>query len=267
MVGVDLKAHISRMLAEGIRFDGRKLLDWRPVTIMTAISKNAEGSARVRFGETDVMTGIKLSIGTPYPDRPDEGALMVEAELTPMSSPEFEAGPPDVQAIELARVVDRGIREAKAIDMKKLCIVPGEKCWVVNIDVVTINDAGNLMDAAALAAITALKTTRFPKTENGIIKYGELTDQPLPITKEPIAVTVIKIGDKLIVDPSVDEEKIIDTKLTVTSMPEGMLCALQKGGDGTLSLEEIAQMVEIGIAKAHELREVLNRALKEHADD
>ena len=251
-----LKLQIIKSLEQDLRFDGRKPLDWRKIEVEYGISKNAEGSARVKFGDTEVLAGIKLSTGTPYPDTPDEGALMVEADLSPMSSPEFETGPPDIKAIEIARVVDRGIREAKTIDMKKMCITKGEKCWLVSIDVVTINDGGNLLDASALAALAALKDAKIPKLEDGVVKYGEPTKDSLPLEKEPIAVTVLKIGKFFIVDPLVEEEDNFDSKLTVTTT-DGTICAMQKGGNGTLSVEDIEKMVDIGIEKAKEIRKHL----------
>ena len=251
-----LKSQIINGLEQDLRFDGRKPLDWRKIEVEYGISKNAEGSARVKFGDTEVLAGVKLSIGKPYPDTPDEGSLMVDADLSPMSSPDFETGPPDIKAIELARVVDRGIREAKTVDMKKMCIEKGEKCWFVSIDVVTINDGGNLLDACALAGLAALKDTKIPKLEDGVVKYGEPTKDSLPLEKEPIAVTVLKIGKFFIVDPLVEEEDNFDSKLTVTTT-DGTICAMQKGGNGTLSVEDIEKMVDIGIEKAKEIRKHL----------
>jgi len=257
---INVKAQISKALEQGLRFDGRKPEDWRKVEIELGISKNAEGSARVKFGETEVLAGVKLAIGTPYPDTPDQGALMVDADLTPMSNPEFEAGPPDIQAIELARVVDRGIRESKSIDMKKLCIKEGEKCWLVSVDVVTINDAGNLIDAAGLAAIAALKDTKLPKLVDDKIEYKEKTKTALPMLKEPIPVTVIKIGSKFIVDPSSDEEKVYDARMTITSIEKGKICSLQKGGNGPISVDDISKMIDLALEKAKELRAILGKA-------
>ena len=48
-------------------------------------------------------------------------------ELVPFASPMFESGPPREDAIELARVVDRGIRHSEIVDKKKLCITPGKE--------------------------------------------------------------------------------------------------------------------------------------------
>src|SRR3989338_2540572 len=154
-----------RMLAKmNKREDGRNFDQYRePISVEYAVSeKSAEGSARVTIGDTVVVAGVKLELSKPYPDTPDEGSIMINVELLPLSSPEFEAGPPSINSIELARVVDRGIRESKAIDFKKLCIKPGEQMWTVIIDIYPINAAGNLFDACALAALAALRDAKFP---------------------------------------------------------------------------------------------------------
>ena len=254
----ELRSHIISLLNAGIRLDGRKLTDYRaPIEVETGVIKTAEGSARVKIGETDVMVGVKMEVGEPYPDTPDEGTIIVGAELLPLSNPEFELGPPGIQAIELARVVDRGIRESKAIDFKKLCIAKGEKIWMIVIDICPINDAGNLFDASSIAALAALKETHFPSFDGEKVDYKNKTDKKLQLEKTPIAVTVIKIGDKFIIDPDTEEEKVIDARLTVSSTENGTLCALQKGGDFSLTHEDINKMLDIGIEKGKELRKYL----------
>ena len=254
----ELRSHIISLLNADTRLDGRKLTEYRkPIEVEQGIIKTAEGSARVKIGETEVMVGVKLEVGEPYPDTPEEGTIIVGAELLPMSNPEFELGPPGIQAIELARVVDRGIRESKALEFKKLCITPGEKIWMVIIDICPLNDAGNLFDASSLAALAALKNTKFPAFDGEKIDYKQKTDKKLQLEKMPIAVTVIKIGGKFIVDPDIEEEKVIDARLTVSSIEDGKLCALQKGGDFPLSTEDIDKMLEIGIEKGKELRKYL----------
>ncbi len=249
------KEHILKALKKGIRYDGRKLLEYREVKVEPGCIHGAEGSAKVTIGDTEIIAGIKTAIETPYPDTPDKGNLMVNAELRPMSNPEFESGPPGQQAIELSRVVDRGIRESKAIDQEKLCIEKGEKVWSIMIDLVPLNATGNLFDAGALAAIAALKNTVFPKvTDEGIINYDEKTKDKLPLQKEPIEVTVLKIGEYFIVDPLPEEEEMLDARLTVAWTADNKICAVQKGGSEPLSIEEIDKMAGIAQNKAKELR-------------
>ena len=253
----ELRDHIIKLFASDTRLDGRKFTDFRLIKLETGVTKSAEGSARIIIGKTDVIVGIKTEVMEPFPDTQDEGGIMVGAELLPLSSPDFELGPPGIQAIEMARVVDRGIRESKSLDFKKLCIKEGEKVWMLVIDICTINDSGNLLDASALAAVAALKDMRFPKYEDDKLDYKVKTDKKLDLKDLPITITVIKIGDKLIVDPDLDEEKVIDARLTVASLSDGTLCALQKGGDYPLTQEDIDRMVDIALQKAKELRKLV----------
>lgn len=253
-----IKQHTLKLLSQGYRLDGRKFDEYRPITIEYGVSsKSAEGSARVKIGKTEVVAGVKLEYGTPYADTPDEGSIMVNMELLPMSNPEFESGPPSIDSIELSRVVDRAIREGHALDLNKLCIVQGEKMWIVIIDIYPLNDEGNLFDAAALAALAALKDARFPKVEDDKVNYKERTNEKLPLGKLPMSCTVLKVGESFLVDPLIDEQKMEDARLTIGVLEDGTVCALQKGGEEGLSPEDIDKMIEIAQTKTKELRKHL----------
>lgn len=251
----EVKEHIKNGLKKGIRIDGRKLDELRPIKVETGFLSTAEGSAKITFGDAEVLAGIKMAIEKPYPDTPEDGVLMVNSELLPLSSPNFEAGPPSIESIETARVIDRGIRESKAFNTKSLCLEKGEKVWTVAIDVVPINYDGNLIDMGGFAALAALKSARFPKmNDDGTIDYHTRTNKTLELQKLPIPVTICKIGDMLIVDPTAEEEMAVDARLTVTVLEGDKICALQKGGDHSLSTKDIEKMVELAIKTSKVLR-------------
>ncbi len=251
-----IRMHVQKALEANSRIDGRKNDEYRPITVETGIIKSAEGSARVKIGDTEVIAGVKMSLETPYPDTPDNGNLMVNAELLPLSSPDYESGPPGDEAVEVARVVDRGIRESHAIDTAKLVIESGEKVWGVAIDIVTINIDGNLFDAAGLAAAAAICSAKFPTLEDGKIDYKKLTDTPIPVDQTPIPVTVYKCGNAFVIDPTDEEMKAVDGRLTAAVIADGRLCALQKGGEAALSVEDLKQMVTLIVKKSEELRKI-----------
>ena len=99
----------------------------------------------------------------------------------PHASPYTEVGPPDEFAIELARVVDRGLRHCGYVDFKKLS-VEGGKAYVLWVDLYVINDDGNLVDAANLAAVAALKNAALPavvKDETGAVKLDRNSRTPM----------------------------------------------------------------------------------------
>lgn len=238
---------IKEYLSVEKRFDGRKPDEFREIIIETGISKNAEGSAKVKIGKTEVWVGVKMNVAEPYPDSPDKGNLMVTAELLPLSSPRFESGPPRFPAIELGRITDRGIRESKFIDLKKLCIKEGEKVWTIFIDIYSINDGGNLLDAAGLGAIAALKNAKIPKYDKKEDKvlFGEWSKESLPLSKEiPLSITAYKVGDKFIVDPTRDEEDISETRVTLGSS-NGIISSMQKGESQKLDVKEFKELLEL----------------------
>jgi exosome complex component RRP42 len=250
---------IAQLIANEKRLDGRDLSDYREMKIEQGIIERAEGSARVLLGKTEVVVGTKIEMGEPFSDTPNEGVLTVNAELVPLASPEFEPGPPDESSIELARIVDRGIRESKAIDVNKLVIEPGKKVFVVFVDVYVLNHDGNLIDASALAAMAALINTKMAKYE---IKEGEVKIkpgyEPLPLKKHPITVTCAKIGDRLIVDPLLEEEQVMDARISIAIDDDDNICAIQKGGSGYFEPKQIFEAAKMAKEKANELRKKLN---------
>jgi exosome complex component RRP42 len=254
----DQLKNITQFLDEDIRFDGRKKEEYRNIVIENDIAVTSEGSAKVQLGDTIVIAGVKIEAGSPFPDTPDEGVLMVGVELSPIANENYETGPPGFDAIELARVTDRGIRESKAIDVKKLCLIPGEKVLMINVDINVLNDDGNLFDVCSLAAISAIKNARIPKiTKENTLDYSSKTDNKLPINKFPIGVTVYKIGNYFLIDPTLKEMNFIDARLTVTSIEDKTICAMQKGNQGTLMKDQIADMIELGLKKSDELRKFI----------
>ncbi|MFQ6107860.1 MAG: exosome complex protein Rrp42 [Thermoplasmata archaeon] len=246
-----LRNHIYKLAASGKRVDGRQPEEYRKIKVEKGYAKNAEGSARVWLGNTDILVGVKMNLGEPYPDVPKKGALATSAELVPMASPTFEPGPPREDAIELARVVDRGIRETETIDLGKLCIIEGEKVWVIFIDVHVLDYDGNLFDACSYGALAALTDTMVPASKVN----GE--DYPLEVQHHPISVTATKIQDVIVFDASLDEDRVADARLTVTTDENGDIRAMQKGLKGSFTLEEVDTIINTARRLASEIRPIV----------
>ncbi|MCX8184358.1 MAG: exosome complex protein Rrp42 [Sulfolobales archaeon] len=247
-----LKANtIVNMIKKGIRSSGRGLTDYRPIDVVVGYVQNADGSALVRLGNTVVVAGVKLEVGSPYPDTPNEGALIVNAEFMPAASPTFEPGPPDENAIELARVIDRALRELKAIDMSKLAIVPGRRVWIIYVDIYVLDHDGNLVDASSIATLSALLNTTLPKVEvdeSGNVRVEKnIRMSPLPINHKVVTVTVAKVENVLFIDPDLDEEGVIETKLVIAVSDDSRIAGIQKSGSGGLTEAEILAALDIAL--------------------
>ena len=239
-------------LKNGSRADGRKVDEVRKVVLTKDVSENADGQARVKLGETEVIAGVKMVLGTPYPDSPGQGSISVGAELVPMADPTYESGPPRSEAVELSRVVDRGIRESKTIDFSDLCIVEGEQVWIGFVDIYIVNNAGNLFDACGLAAISALFDAKMPKIEDGKIIHHEYNGK-LKLKHKPILNTFAKIGNNVIADPSHFEEKAMSARFSVT-VTEDNITAFQKGLAGSFSVSEIDNAIDVAYKNSKQMR-------------
>jgi exosome complex component RRP42 len=80
----------------------------------------------------------------------------------------------------------------------------------------------------------------------------------------PVGITLAKIGSKLMVDPSLDEEMVCDTKLTIVSSSDGSVAGMQKMGNAPFTEAEILEAIDIAREKAAELREMyLERLVKQ----
>ncbi len=249
--------YIKDLLASGTREDGRDMLDYRSITVKPSIIPNAEGSAEVTIGHTRVLVGVKLGVGSPMPDKPNEGNLITGAELLPLASDSFETGPPSPEAIELARVIDRGIRSSGMIDTKAL-FIEEDKVWDLFVDVYILNYDGNMFDAGTLAAVTALSTARMPKIEdNKVIREGNLGR--LKVSNTITSCTFAKIADNIILDPDRNEEEFMDGRLTIAN-DENVVRAMQKGLSGSFSPKELENLMDITFDKSKELRKHIERA-------
>jgi len=243
--------YLEKISSKGTRIDGRSPTEYRPIVITPNYVLRAEGSADVKLGKTRVLVGVKIEPGEPFPDTPNQGVLTTNAELIPMASPTFEAGPPNEDSIELARVVDRSIRESKMIDLEKLVITPGEKVWIVYVDIHVLDYDGNLIDASQFGAVAALLNTTVPGS-----RYG-LEDFSLPVNHVPVITTFVKIGKQLFVDPSLEEEEVSSARLSIATDENGNIVAMQKGLSGSFTQEEVYNAIDKSIEIGKDIRKRL----------
>ncbi|MFH1448617.1 MAG: exosome complex protein Rrp42 [Candidatus Micrarchaeota archaeon] len=247
------KDFIRDLIKNGKRADERKFDEYRKIKIEKNPLTSAEGSATVHIGKTQVLVATKLGVVTPFSDRPKEGVLATNCEMLPLASPTFESGPPSESSIELARVVDRGIRSSEILDLGSL-FIEDDKVWGVFIDLYILDHDGNLFDAAALAAMSSLLSVKFPKYEDGVV-IREPT-KPLKLKSKVVSCTVAKINDQTMFDPTCDEEIAMDSRITIATT-EDNICAMQKGKSGAFRRDELLEIIDQSFKKGSELRSML----------
>lgn len=242
-------------ISKGKRLDGRNLDDIRPLEIELDIIKKANGSAKVKLGNSEVIAGVKIETGEPFEGLENKGALIVSAEVLPTASPYIEPGPPDEETVELARVVDRGIRESEMIDLDKLVLVPGKIVYTIFVDCSIINADGNLFDATSYAVVSALASSKIPVFEmqdGKVVNTGNSQDPP--VTTIPVSITAIRIGEAVILDPTSEEEACMNARITITTNSNGDYTAIQKGSTGAFTVGQIKKAAETARIKGEEVR-------------
>ncbi|MGI0101485.1 MAG: exosome complex protein Rrp42 [Nitrosotalea sp.] len=254
---------ILDLLKQGKRLDGRALDEQRPLIIETGVIPKANGSARVKLGNTEVITGIKVQPDKPFPDLGDKGILICTAEILPLADPHVEPGPPNEEVIELARVVDRGIRETEMIDLHQLVLIENKSVVGIFIDSSVIDSDGNLFDACSYASVSAVLSSTIPKYEikdEAPVLVEGVTSKP-PVKTLPVSVTMARIGDYIIVDPTKDEETCMNARITITTNSAGNICALQKGGGDGFSVDQLFKCSEIAISVGTKIRKKLEQLM------
>ncbi|OYT33579.1 MAG: RNA-binding protein [Candidatus Aenigmarchaeota archaeon ex4484_52] len=242
------KKYIQKNILQNIRLDKRKLDEYRNIEVKINEITNALGSCRLKLGNTEVLCGIKEEIGVPFDDTPDKGILITSVEYMPLADFDFETGRPDETAVEISRVVDRGIRESNCIDLKELCITKGEEVWKIYIDCYVLNFDGNLIDACLLASAIALKNAKMPQKEE------TKKEKIFPLIDFPVSITIRKHKNKLILDATKDEESVFNTRLTIIFTKKGNICAMQKGECDGFTQEEINNCLDMALKKQKQLR-------------
>ena len=254
---------ILDLLKQGRRLDGRALDEQRPLTIETGVIPKANGSARVKLGNTEVITGVKVQPDKPFPDLGDKGILICTAEILPLADPHVEPGPPTEEVIELARVVDRGIRETEMIDLHQLVLIEDKSVVGIFIDSSVIDSDGNLFDACSYASVSAVLSSTIPKYEikdDAPVLVEGVTSKP-PVKTLPVSVTMARIGDYIIVDPTKDEEACMDARITITTNSAGNICALQKGGEDGFTVDQLLKCSEMALSVGTKIRKKLEQLM------
>lgn len=228
------------------------------------------GSSRLRIGNTDVLVGIKLEVDTPFPDSPNTGKLEFFVDCSAVATPEFEGKGGEDLATEIANTLSRSYQSSSTIDLKILCILPHKKCWKMYIDVLILQCGGNLFDAIGVAVKAALYSTEIPKVTAATLDGGEadiqVSDDPfdcikLNVNNYPLLVTMCKIGDNCIVDPTAEEEACSSCNIILSVTPKGRITSILKTGHGSLQPTTMLKNLEIGTRVAKNLNEGLMEAL------
>ncbi|RUS76657.1 hypothetical protein EGW08_015587 [Elysia chlorotica] len=259
------KEYFKKFLENDIRPDDRELGEFRPTILNIGCVSTAEGSALVKLGNTTIMCGIKAEVATPDADRPKEGFVVPNVELSPLCSPSFRPGPPGEQAQVLSQNMADLLRTSECINLEDLNICPGKLSWVLHIDLVCLDYDGNVMDACTLALVSALKNTSLPSVtvdeETGDIKTDPTTLRPLSVSCCPVSTSFIVFDHNiLLVDPTHEEEKLATGAITIIA-EGGNLVSIYKPGGTPLTDEQMEDCIDRALKRSKEASQLIGETL------
>ena len=237
-------------------------------------------------GATRVVACCSAALGPPPPGRPAEGSLEVRCELSPMASGAFEPGrgrPAQVEAeARLTRLLERSLRERRAVELESLCESPGRCAWAVRLDVHILNHGGALADAAAAAALAALLAFRLPQVTrdppapgSGTVGSGggfqahpldEREGRPLTVHRLPVAVSfaALGLGRHLLADPSAEEESLGGAR-AVFSVDNARQVTVHAGGSAGFAADQVEHLARVAVVRAEEVLGAVKEAAAEHS--
>ncbi|XP_044754441.1 exosome complex component RRP42 [Coccinella septempunctata] len=265
------KTFILHGVEMNFRVDGREREDYRPMELELDVVSHAFGSARLRLANTDVLVAVKIEVDTPFPERPMEGKIEFFVDCSANATPNFEGRGGEDLAIELSNCLASAYSSNEALDLTKLCIMKGKKCWKLYVDILLLEVGGNLYDAVSIAVKSALWSTQVPKIKalnvDGSNVDIQVLDDIHSCTKldtpgAPLMVTLCKIGEKCVVDPDVAEEQC-SSGAVVVSVSKGNISTILQTGTGSFHPDTLKDCLKLGVNIAEKLETVLLKTLNE----
>ena len=229
------------------RPDGRAADALRPVTIEVGVSKFAEGSARVAFGDTVVLCLATVTDSVPkFLDGKGQGWITAEYAMLPRSTPERSqresiAGRPGGRTFEIQRLVGRALRTT--IDLKAL----GSRS--VTIDCEVLQADGGTRTAAITGGYVALA--------HALRKMS-----PSPLRKQVAAVSAGFVAGELMLDLAYAEDSIADADVNIVATDTGELIEVQGTAEkAPFSRADFDRVLTLALTGIDQLLEAQRRAL------
>ena len=160
------KTFLLESFRNNLRVDGRSTLDFRSVHVTTSTVPHAFGSATIVFGEerTKIIAAVKAEIAVPASSsQPDRGTLRFYLESSQTGHSLFTREQDQLKTkTQILALLSSFMGEA--VDLRELCIAPGERAWTLHVDVLVLDELALWqLDAISFAIRAALLDLRLPK--------------------------------------------------------------------------------------------------------
>ncbi|MGC9148359.1 MAG: exosome complex exonuclease Rrp41 [Sulfolobales archaeon] len=231
------KPNIKLITEDGVRIDGRRPDQLRPVKMEVGLLKNADGSAYVEYGNTKILAAVygPRDPGAKHMVLPNRAVLRCRYHMAPFSTHERKSPAPSRREIELSKV----IREA----LEPAVLVENFPRTVIDIFIEVLNADGGTRTAGVTAASLAL------------------ADAGIPMRDLVAGVAVGKVQGVLILDENEQEDMYGEADMPVAMMPSYREITLLQL-NGVLTEEEFNRALEMAMEGIMKIYSIQKEALK-----
>lgn len=223
---------------KGLRVDGRRFDELRPIKMEVGILDKADGSAYVEHGRNKIIAGV-YGPREAHPKHialADRAVVRCRYHMAPFSTDERKSPAPSRRELELSKVIRESLEPA----------IMSEYFPRATIDIfieVLQADAGT-----RCAGITAASLA--------------LADAGIPMRELVAGCAAGKVGGRVVLDLSDIEDKKGDADLPVALMPKSNVISLLQM-DGSLSEEEFKQALDMSTDACRKIYEMQRDALRQ----
>lgn len=254
---------ITDAIAQSLRIDLRSPSEIRKIKIALGPPL---GHAVITLGKTRVSASVSAEITRPTPSNPTEGSIVFSTQFIANSHQESKSSNAAQECrneeVHTSQILEKALRKSRAVDTEGLCIVAGEKVWSIKVHIRILDNDGNALDCAILAAMTAILHFKRPDVS---VSGTDITLHS-PDEKVPIALGIHHIPISLsfaffsnghwVIDPSLIEEQVCETKITICVNVHRELCTMSMAGK-TITMDQIMHVVHIAGLKAQEITKII----------
>ncbi|GAB6147688.1 exosome complex exonuclease Rrp41 [Stetteria hydrogenophila] len=235
------KAQVQLISEEGLRHDGRRPDELRPVRMQVGVLYNADGSALVEFGRTRVLAAVygPREPVQKYMVLPDRAVLRVRYHMAPFSTSERKSPAPSRREIELSKV----IREA----LEPVLLTEYFPRTMIDVFIEVLQADGGTRTASVTAASLAL------------------ADAGIPMKALVGGVAVGKVNGVLVLDVDEVEDSAGEADMPVAAAPDiGLITLFQL--NGVLTRDEVRKAMDMALKAINRIVDMEKEALRAKYD-
>jgi len=222
---------------KGLRLDGRKPDELRPVKLQVGVISNADGSAYIEHGKNKILAGVygPREVHPKHLALPDRTVVKCRYHMAPFSVQERKSPAPSRREIELSKVIRESLEPAIFMEYYPRTMV--------DIFIEVLQADGGTRCASITAAALAL------------------ADSGIPMRDLIVACAAGKVEDKIVLDLMDTEDKMGSADVPVALMPNlNAVTLLQM--DGSLSTDEFESAVNLALEGCKQIYALQKEALR-----